>query len=153
MCETSLSWVLRPVQREPVWLPAPLLIPLLSTLKVGMQSWTYWALKNTTRWLWNRFKGMLYSALRFVPSWWQRCGPRLLLLLHQLQFLRVSTVHWQQLWRVSRPSGYAPTAPPHGWQPEYLIRIWWRIKADAQALNCICMFLAHRLSSLSLSPF
>lgn len=142
MCETSHSWVLRPVQREPVWLPAPLLIPPLSTLKVQMQSWPHWALMSITRWWWNQLKRMLHAICRFIPSWWQRCGPRLLLLHHQLQFLRVSTVHWQQLWRVPRPSGDAPTAPPHGWQPQYRIRIWQRMKPDAQMLNCCCVFLS-----------
>lgn len=52
--------------------------------------------------------------LRLVPPRWQRRGSRLLLLHHQLQFLRVSTVHWQQLWRVSCPPGHAEAAPPHG---------------------------------------
>lgn len=68
MCETSLSWVPRPVQREPVWLPAPLPIPPLSTLKVQMQSWPRRALMSVTRWWWSQSKRNASRCLQVHTS-------------------------------------------------------------------------------------
>lgn len=64
------------------------------------------------------------SVSRFVPTWWQRCGPWLLLLHYQLQLLRLSSLHRKQLWRVSRPPGYAQAAPPHGQRQKRCIWLW-----------------------------
>lgn len=95
------------------------------------------------------------SLSRFVPTRWQRCGPWLLLLHYQLQLLRLSSLHWKQLWRVSRPPGYAQAAPSHGQQQKRCI--WFKSVQNAK-LSCKKLTLAsschsNRLNSLCQSRF